>query len=514
MWKWKQILLLWSETMMKLEKTKMLAAMVAMILVSSVASAKGAYDSSSPGSAANLDSIGSSGGRAVLGGSAAPDSIEAMLAPLIEQGAQVEFDADFNELDEKQANWKERTKTLKQVDEKLGALKAKQQKDKKKGLEADSVALNSTLGKSGAGINSSLFTTPANATKSCTKDVNVGTVLQDGQNFSGVLKRVNGSFQKLLAAETEKAKKAAKAEFAAALADADKKLKEQEAPGAEELSKEELASLSDLDREKMLKKKEADVQVAKQSFSRAALDIFKKHGERLSEAKANKALFGEITNQLGADLEVARAQFEKGAVRSAQMAYRNCQDVSEQAGIFGEGNQQGQNGAFGQFASMMPQMGGQSFPPGSSAQRAMEMLTANYRGSLNFVPVVTMYGQLFGNMLNDAECTDMSPQVAQITGQNLKNSFSGLASAQDAKTLNRELKKVDQAITTAVNEVGKLFGGETEDSGMLAACQNFADMKKQFDQFAQGQAGQVMGKGQGGQQRSPGPIPGAHGQTL
>src|SRR5690606_34830701 len=123
-------------------------------------------------------------------------------------------------------------------------------------------------------------------------------------------------------------------------------------------------------------------------------------------------------------------------------AYRNCGDVAEQAGVFGEDSDQGQNGAFGPAAFAQVSPGGQSFPPGSSAQRAMEMLTANYRGSLNFVPVVTMYGQLFNNKLNEPQCTDMTPQIAQITGQNLKNSFSGLVTAQDAKTLNRELKKV------------------------------------------------------------------------
>jgi hypothetical protein len=480
--------------MMKLERMNLLAVLSWGIVVSSMAAAE--YDT-----AKNISAIGSNAGRSVVDGARSglrPDSLQDAFAKmeqeLIEQGAREEFDKEIQDTKAKTQNWINRGKTISKIDGLLDQKSAKDAEKAKKGLEEQKSLFSKTASLAGAGLDMSSFNPPADATKSCTEKVNFAGMTQEAQSFaSGPVKRLNDAVQKVLTAEGKKAEKAAEKEALLAIANVEKDLAAQEDPEIEALLKNPLPEdASDLEREKRLKKLEALNKKKKNEFTRSVVELAKKHMPKLAKAKANKALMAEVTADYAKDWEAVRVRFAQTATNSAVAARENCVKVSEQAGVQPEETDENAN----QFAALSAGgQFGQMFPPNSSAQRAMDMLNANYRGKLNFVPVTTMYSQLFSNMLNEVQCTDVSSQVQNLVGQPLQTQIAEVTKATDAKSLDKAVQNINNSMTTAINEVGRLFNNP--DQGALAACEQAAEVKQQLDQFAQSQAQQVSSQQQG-----------------
>src|SRR5262249_31392302 len=161
-------------------------------------------------------------------------------------------------------------------------------------------------------------------------------------------------------------------------------------------------------------------------WTKAIIALTQKHGERLAAAKANKAMMGEVSKQYAQDLLASWKPVQQALHNAAAKEYQNCLTVAGQAGLQTSQNQNSQNSnqmGMGGMGGMMGMMGGMmggmmpgmmpgmsNFPPGSSADLAMQMLTANYRGSMNFIPVVFMWGQMIQNMVNKIQCVDTTSQ--------------------------------------------------------------------------------------------------------
>jgi hypothetical protein len=508
--------------MMKFNKTIKLASISALILVSTMSYAASS-DYNFPTSA-SLSAIGAEAGKAIVAGSKRAavgnaDSLEeavgALEADLEQQGIATKASEEEEGLRGKIKNWTERLGKVGQIDGLFGKVKQSAAKKRDKDLKK-SAAEVAKLPSQAAAASSFNFNLPADATKSCTKGVNVTGMQQEANNFmTGPLKRMNDAFQAVISSEGKKAAKTAEKELLASIAAAKKDLEKQEDPAIAEILNSEFPFGADQttwdERKKFL---EAANKSKKNEFTKAVIALMEKHGPGLAKAKTDKALMAQITADYAADWEKIRQNFENTAVASAQAGHKNCTLVAAQAGssLFQSEKDQQQNAlgaAATPFAQLASQLGGavaQTFPPSSAAARAMDMLTIGYRGSLNMVPVITQYSGMISNMVNQLQCTDKTPQVQQLVGQPLKNVIADVTSA-DEKTLATKVRAINDAMAGAMNQVQLLFNNPSDpDNTVTGSCEIAQDTKRQLDQFATTVSGAAANKPQAGGLRGGGAV--------
>jgi hypothetical protein len=514
--------------MMKFDKTIKLASISALIVFSTMSYAASS-DYNFPTSA-SLSAIGADAGKAIVAGSkraavgnadSLEEAVSALEADLEQQGIATKASEEEEGLRGKIKNWTDKIGKLGQIESLFGKKKQSDAKKREKDLKKSAAEVAKLPSQAAAASNFN-FNLPADATKSCTKGVDVTGLQQEATNFmTGPVKRMSDAVVSLVNAEGKKAVKVAEKEFFASIAAAKKDVEKQEDPAITEILNSEFPFGADQttwdERKKFL---EAVNKSKKNEHAKAAIALNEKIGPGLIKAKTDKALMAQVTADYAADWEKIRQGFETKAVSSAQAGHKNCTVLAAQAGssLFQSEKDQQQSAlgaAASPFAQLASQLGGavaQTFPPSSAAARAMDFLTIGYRGSLNMVPVITQYSGMISNMVNQLQCTDKTPQVQQLVGQPLKNVIADVTSA-DEKTLGTKVRAINDAMAGAMNQVQLLFNNPSDpDNTVTGSCEIAQDTKRQLDQFATTVSGAAANSQQRGGARGGAVNPAIHQQ--